>query len=324
MPDITIAVLGDPAEPALGRLDSLGSDVRIGIGKTAEALSPYLADAQVLFNWLGNQEEVRRAMQLAPKLEWIHARYAGLDRLLFPELVGSPVPFSNGSGVFSQSLGEFAILGRALLRKSNVPRLLRVESRARVGGLRCCRDRESRPWASVGHGDIGRAVAWRAKALGMRVLALRRDTAPRPGDEHVDRVFAPAELPSMLRESDYVVVSAPLTPETKGMIGKAEFAVMKSEAIIMNVGRGPVVDEPAMIEALRSGRIHGAALDVFEVEPLPQESPLWAMENVLISPHTADHTADWHEDAARFFIEQFERWKRGEPLKNVVDKKAGY
>jgi phosphoglycerate dehydrogenase-like enzyme len=107
-------------------------------------------------------------------------------------------------------------------------------------------------------------------------------------------------------------------------MSKREFAAMKQDAVILNVGRGPVIDEAAMVEALRSGQIRGAALDVFEVEPLPPESPLWTMENVLISPHCSDHTQDWLEDAADFFVEQFGRWRAGEPLKNVIDKRAGY
>jgi phosphoglycerate dehydrogenase-like enzyme len=176
----------------------------------------------------------------------------------------------------------------------------------------------------VGHGDIGRAVARRAKAFGMRVLAVRRSTAPREGDEHVDQVYATADLHKMLPECDYVVVAAPLTPDTKHLMSTAEFNAMKREAIIMNVGRGPVIDEAAMTEALRSGRIRGAALDVFEVEPLPKESPLWDMDNVLISAHTADHTKDWLNDAAQFFLDQFARWKKGETLQNLVDKRAGY
>ena len=128
----------------------------------------------------------------------------------------------------------------------------------------------------------------------------------------------------MLRACDYVVAAAPLTPETKGLMGRREFAAMKPEAIIMNVGRGPVIDEAAMIEALRSKTIRGAALDVFEVEPLPENSPLWAMDNVLLTAHCVNHTRDWLDDAVVFFAEQFARWRRGEPLRNIVDKRAGY
>ena len=225
-------------------------------------------------------------------------------------------------GLHSPPLAEFIILG-ALYFAKNVPRLLRSKAERRWDLFdmdEICRQ----TIGIVGHGDIGRAIACRAKALGMRVLALRRNPAPRPGDEHVDRVYATSDIHAMIPQCDYVAVAAPLTPETQGLVSKGEFALMKPEAIIMNVGRGPVIDEAAMVEALQSGKIRGAALDVFEVEPLPAESPLWAMENVLISSHTADHTRDWLEDSMDQFLAQFARWRKGEPLENVVDKRAGY
>ena len=322
MEKITLAVLGDPEEPTLTRLDALGPDVRIKIGKTADALRPEVGDARVLFNWLGAKEELSRILTLAPKLEWMHARWAGLDRMLFPELVESPVQLTNGSGVFSPPLAEFTILG-ALYFAKDVPRLLRAKADRRWE-LYDMEEVSRQTMGIVGHGDIGRAIAWRAKALGMKVLALRRDPAPRAGDEHVDRVYATEDIRAMLPECDYVAVAAPLTPGTKGLIGEAEFAVMKPDAIIINVGRGPVIDEPAMIEALQSGKIRGAALDVFDAEPLPPDNPLWSMDNVLISPHTADHTRTWLDESMDQFLDQFARWRKGEPLKNVVDKRAGY
>ena len=322
MAPITVAVLGDPAEPTLKRLAELGPGIRIKAGRSAEELLPELAEARVLFNWFGAREQVEGIMAAAPHLEWIHARYAGLDRLLFPALIESPIPLTNGTGVFSQSLGEFVMLG-ALYFAKQVPRMLKSKGSGHWDTF-AVHEISKQTMGIVGHGDIGRAAAWRAKALGMRVLALRRNPAPRPGDEHVDRVYATPGLRAMLPECDYVVVTAPLTPETHHMISKPEFAAMKRSAVVMNVGRGPVIDEAALVEALQSGQIAGAALDVFEVEPLPHESPLWTMDNVLISFHTADHTADWLDDAATFFIEQFARWRQGEPLKNLVDKRAGY
>jgi phosphoglycerate dehydrogenase-like enzyme len=321
-PETTVVVLGNSAEPALGALDALGPGVKIVKGRKADDCASALPEARVLFNWSGSRDEVRKALLAAPRLEWIHARYAGLDKLLFPELVASPVPLTNGVGVFSQSLGEFVILG-ALYFAKDIPRMLRSKARRKWDEFDVL-EVSRQTMGIVGYGDIGRAIARRAKALDMRVYGLRRDPAPRAGDEFVDRVFASSELHSMLPLCDYVVVAAPLTPETKHMISAKEFGLMKPDAIIMNVGRGPVIDEAAMVEALKSKQIRGAALDVFEEEPLPESSPLWDMENVLISPHTADHTKDWLPDAAQFFVEQFGRWRRGEPLKNVVDKQAGY
>jgi phosphoglycerate dehydrogenase-like enzyme len=128
----------------------------------------------------------------------------------------------------------------------------------------------------------------------------------------------------MLARCDYVVAATPLNDETRGLIGEAEFAAMKATAVVINVGRGPVIDESAMINALSEGRIKGAALDVFDQEPLPKGHPFYALENVLLSPHCADHTPDWLDNAMRFFIAQFERFRSGEALLNVVDKKLGY
>ena len=177
----------------------------------------------------------------------------------------------------------------------------------------------------MGYGDIGRAVASRARAMGMRVLALKRHAPPvDSADAFADRVFGPENRMEMLSRSDYVVVTAPLTPETRGMIGDAEFAAMKPAAVIINVGRGPVIDEAAMVRALSERRIKGAALDVFDQEPLPEGHPFYKLDNVLLSPHCADHTATWIDDAMRFFLTQFERYRKGEPLLNVVDKRLGY
>jgi len=322
MDQITVVVLGDPAEPTLERLRELGPEVNLKIAKTADDLDSALPKARVLFNWSGPRAEIRRVLERAPKLEWIHARYAGLDGLLFPELIHSPVPLTNGRGTFSQSLGEFAIAG-ALYWAKDFPRMLKAKAERRWEVFDV-HELSTQTMGIVGHGDIGRAIARRAKAFGMRVLALRRDPAGRAGDEDVDKVYATADLHSMLPECDYVVVAAPLTPTTKHLMSTAEFNCMKSSAIIMNVGRGPVIDEAAMTEALRTKRIRGAALDVFEVEPLPAGSKLWEMDNVLISAHTADHTKDWLNDAAQFFLDQFANWRKGEPLKNVVDKHSGY
>lgn len=322
MDPITIAILGDPGEAILNRLRALGPDVRIKAGKTADALQPELAEAHVLFAWIGGKAELQNVFRAAPRLEWIHARYAGLDSLLFPELIESSLPFTNGSGVFSQSLGEFVILG-ALWFAKRVPHLLDLKARRHWEHFDV-QELSRQTIGIVGYGDIGRACAWRAKAMGMKVLGLRRDMAPRPGDEHLDRLYPTAELHSMLAECDYVVAAAPLTPSTHHMIGTAEFNAMKPSGVIMNVGRGPVIDEAALVAALKASRIRGAALDVFEVEPLPAESPLWEMPNVLLSPHCTDHTSTWIEDAADFFMKQFARWRNGEPLENLVDKKAGY
>ena len=322
MEQITVVVLGGTQDTALKRLSELGPGVNVKIADKAEDLAPELSAARVLFQWAGNKEGLRRVMEGAPGLEWIHTRAAGLDSILSPELIASSVTLTNGRGAFSQSLGEFVMCG-ALYFAKELPRMLRSKAERRWDVFDVY-ELSTQTMGIVGPGDIGRAVAHRAKAFGMKVLALRRDTSPRAGDEDIDQVFANADLHGMLPLCDYVVAAAPLTPQTRHMIGPAEFALMKPTAVVMNVGRGPVIDEAAIAVALQTKLIRGAALDVFEVEPLPADSPLWTMDNVLISFHTADHTKDWIDDAVSLFIEEFRRWRNGEPLKNVVNKRAGY
>ena len=177
----------------------------------------------------------------------------------------------------------------------------------------------------VGYGDIGRAVATRVRAMGMQVLAVKRHGPPLYNvDPLVSHIFRPEDRNEMIARSDYIVVTTPLTEETRGLIGEPEFAAMKRNAVVINMGRGPVIDEAAMVRALKEGRIKGAALDVFDKEPLPEGHPFYSLENLLLSPHCADHTSDWTEQAMRFFVAQFDRYRKGEPLVNVVKKELGY
>jgi phosphoglycerate dehydrogenase-like enzyme len=143
-------------------------------------------------------------------------------------------------------------------------------------------------------------------------------------DPLVNQFYKPEDRIEMIRHAHYIVASAPLTHETRGMIGAPEFDAMRSDAVVINIGRGPVIDEAALIRALTEKRIRGTALDVFDQEPLPDDHPFYKLSNVLLSPHCADHTPDWTEQAMRFFLSQFERYRNGQPLENVVKKELGY
>ncbi|MGA3188940.1 MAG: D-2-hydroxyacid dehydrogenase [Bryobacteraceae bacterium] len=176
----------------------------------------------------------------------------------------------------------------------------------------------------VGYGEIGRAVAERAKPFGCRIFALRRKPENSAGNALIDRAYAPTQINEMIAACDFVVAAAPLTPETRGLVGAGQIAAMKTSAVVINIGRGPVIDEAALVDALRANRIRGAALDVFDVEPLPQGHPFYKLPNVLLSPHSADHTPGWRELAVQCFLDNFARFVKGEPLENVVDKHAGY
>jgi phosphoglycerate dehydrogenase-like enzyme len=323
MKTLKILVLSDSREPQLSMLAGLSDDANVVIGNSAEAFGEVAFDAAVILNWSGSLGLLRDVFRMSPRLRWIHSRAAGLEQTLFPELVRSNVILTNGSGVFSPSLGEF-VLGALLYFAKGFRRMLRNQ----MVGLWEPFDVVSISGQTVGiigYGDIGHAVAARVKALGMKVLAVKRHVfQTNEADPLVDQMYGSNERIEMLPRCDYVVVAAPLNDETRGLIGEAEFAAMKPTAVVINVSRGPVIDESAMINALSKGRIKGAALDVFNQEPLPKGHPFYTLENVLLSPHCADHTSDWLDNAMRFFIAQFERFRSGDPLLNVVDKTLGY
>jgi phosphoglycerate dehydrogenase-like enzyme len=278
-------------------------------------------DATTILFWSGSREMLRETFVKCEHLRWIHSRWAGLDSLLFPELVNSDVVLTNGKGVFSQSLGEFALTAILYFAK-DIPRMRRNQM-ARAWAPFDVEMIAGKVLGVVGYGDIGRAAATRAHAMGMQILATKRHP-PLVPDPFVEKYYRTTELHEMLARCDYIVAAAPLTDETRHMISDAEFAAMKSTAVVINVGRGAVIDEEAMVRALNEKRIRGAGLDVFEREPLPKESALYGMENVLLSPHCADNIAGWTDDAMQFFLEQYARFEKNEPLLNVVNKQLGY
>jgi phosphoglycerate dehydrogenase-like enzyme len=319
----TILVLAEPTEPQLAVLEKRLAGVTIISGNSVEVFEPAAVHANVLFNWSGSLALFRKVFDMCPNLRWVHSRSVGLERTLFPEIIGSPVPLTNGTGVFSASLGEFA-LGAILYFAKNFRRMIRNQ-KAGIWEAFDVMPVSGQTVGIIGYGDIGRAIAARVRPLGMKVLAVKRNTSTlRGADPLVDQLYSPEHRIEMLSRCDYVVVAAPLTSETRGMIGQPEFAAMKSSAVVINVGRGPVIDERALIDAISKGQIKGAALDVFDHEPLPDGHSFYKLENVLLSPHCADHTPDWHDQAMQFFIAQFERFQKGERLLNVVDKKLGY
>ncbi|MGH9478195.1 MAG: D-2-hydroxyacid dehydrogenase [Terriglobales bacterium] len=244
-------------------------------------------------------------------LRWIHSFEAGVDPMLTPEIVASPVAVSNARGVYAAPLAEFAILGILFFYK-HVRRLLAQQAGARWEKFEV-ESPQGKLLGVVGYGAVGRACAEAARGLGMRVSAAGRQ-------------WQRAELLQMLAGVDVLLAAAPLTPATHHLIDAGAFAALKPSALVINVGRGPVLDEAALIAALRSGRLAGAALDVFEHEPLPPQHPFWTMDNVLLSPHCTDRTRDphWAELGMRCFIDNFHRYRQHQPLLTPVDKTLGY
>jgi phosphoglycerate dehydrogenase-like enzyme len=322
MSKMKIVVLCEPDLAQLAMLYELPQPVEVIAADSAQAFKAVAADANVIFNWSGSLLLFREVFLMCRNLRWVHSRSAGLDRVLFPELIASSVTLTNGKGVFSASLGEFALAAILYFAKD-----FRRMIRSQIAGAWDPFDVEmvsGRTVGILGYGDIGRAVAARVRPMGMRVLAVKRHALMREPDAFADEVYGPERRIDMLARSDYVVVAAPLNDETRGLVGEREFAAMKDSAVVINLGRGPVIDETAMVKALSQRWIKGAALDVFDEEPLPKGHALYQLENVLLSPHCADHTAEWLDDAMRFFVAQLERFHRGEALLNVVDKKRGY
>ena len=288
-------------------------------------LKVLLPAAEVLVIGLLHEERVLAAVwEYARNVRWVQSLSAGVEGILIPELVRSNVVLTNARGVFKRPLAEFALLGM-LLHFKKVRRLIEQQRTRQWLGVdvEMLRDKVM---GVVGYGEIGRECAVLGHALGMRIHALRKNSNRSSGDLIVERVFKPEQLSRMLGELDVLVCAAPLTDETRHLISDEAFAAMKPGAFVVNVGRGPVIDESALIRALRERRIAGAALDVFEREPLPDDSPLWGMDNVLVSPHSADHTVapDSLKLTINCFIQNFLRYRNGEPLENVVDKQAGY
>jgi phosphoglycerate dehydrogenase-like enzyme len=322
MDKLVVLLVENPSEPPAPLLGRMPDYVELIRGVEASDFRGVEPRADIIFSWGAKRSVMEKLLPGAARLKWIHSRSAGLDGLLFPALIESPVPLTNGRGVFSQSLGEF-VIGAVLFFAKDFRRMLRSQ-RAGQWDQFDTTQVEGQTLGIVGYGDIGRAIAKRAKALEMNVLALRRRPELSAGDGDVTRVYGYGQKMEMIAQCDYVVAAAPLTPETKGLLGAPEFSAMKKTAIVMNVGRGPVIDEPALIQALQAGEIAGAALDVFEEEPLPEDSPFYRMENVLMSAHSADHTPDWLDQAMVFFYKNLELFRTGEQLLNVVDKRAGY
>ncbi len=323
MGDLTVLVLANPTEPQLAMLEQLPVETNIVVGEQAAAFEQWAPEADVVFNWSGSGDLLREVFRLCRRVRWVHTRSAGLDGLLFPELVESAAALTNGTGVFSESLGEFALAGMLFFAK-DLRRMVRNQAAGRWEQFDVA-EIAGQTLGIVGYGDIGRAVASRARAMGMHVVAVKRHALP-PGtaDAYAERIYSPEQTPEMIAISDYIVAAAPLTAETRGLIGEREFAAMKPTAVVINLGRGPVIDEAAMVRALSERRIRGAVLDVFDTEPLPEGHAFYRLENVLLSPHAADHTADWLERAMQFFLDNFTRFQKGQPLLNLVDKKLGY
>jgi phosphoglycerate dehydrogenase-like enzyme len=287
---------------------------------TAGELPQALPGAHVLFVWDFLSTAVPRMWSYADGLRWVHIASAGVDPLMFPELVDSPVVLTNARGIFDRPIAEY-VLGLILVFAKEIRETLDLQ-RQRTWRHRDTERIEGQTALVVGTGSIGREIGRLLSAAGMKVAGVGRTA--RSGDPYFGEIHAAGDLPSLLPEADYVIVAAPLTEQSQGMFDAAAFAQMKRSARLINVGRGPIVVEQDLVQALEDKQIAGAALDVFSEEPLSREHPLWAVPNLLISPHMSGDFGGWQDALAELFVENFRRWLAGEALLNVVDKKLGY
>lgn len=319
---LTLLVLADPAASWLKLLGTLGPDVTVLVSNDAARVREYAPQADVIVNGTSNPPLLSAAIPPATRARWIHSLWTGVDNVLCPEVLASPLPLTNGRGVFRRPLAEWTI-GAMLYFAYRMRRMVR-QQQAGVWEAFTTEEIQGKTLGIIGYGGIGSTAAELARPFGMRIVALRRRPELFEKDPLVDQSFAPSQINELMATSDYVLLATPLTDDTRGMIGAAQIAAMKPTSVLINVGRGAVVDEAALIKALEDGKIRGSALDVFAVEPLPAGHPFYRMENVLLSPHTADHVQDFIHLAVEAFLENLKRFQAGQPLMNLVDKHAGY
>lgn len=313
----TVVVLHDGTHPPAMTGVERVADVRYA---TEDELTEALPGADVLFVWHFLSEAVVDAWAGADNLRWVHVASAGVDRLLFDELRDSEVLVTNSRGVFDRPMAEY-VLATILSFAKDLHTSVRLQDRKHWRHRETERIEGKRALV-VGTGPIGRAIATQLSAAGLSVAGAGR--LARTDDPDFGYVHASGALHEVFGEFDYVVLAAPLTDQTRGMIDADALARFAPTARLINVGRGQLVVQEDLVEALSAGRLAGAALDVFDTEPLPEPSPLWEMPHVLISPHMSGDTLGWTEDLVNLFTANLLSYAAGDRLRNVVDKHRGY
>ena len=288
-----------------------------------EGVSESICEAEVAIAWSSRPEQFAQARNL----KWVHSPAAAVHQLMFPELAASNVVVTNAREIHGPVVAEHALaLVMALAKR--LPQAMLLQQKLIWGQQAIWHEKPTTREISggtvvvIGMGNIGRQFTQHARALGMRVLAIREH--PETGAEGADAVFGQDRLDLAFPQADYILLAAPLTPATRNLINEETLKLVKSHCYIINVGRGPLIDDAALVAALRERRIAGAALDVFSEEPLPADSPYWRLENVLITPHTAAVTEKLWDRHYQLISENLRRYLAGQPLLAMVDKQRGY
>jgi len=321
-PTPTLVLRVDLDDCYLDRLRREVPEARIRVCTSPEALRAVLRDADAL---IGGASITAEEVAAAPRLRWVQATIAGIEGFLIPALRERPIVLTNFSGIAAPSIAEH-VLALMLAFARGLPPLLRRQDRREWDDNHADApptfELAGQTLGIIGLGDIGEELARRAHALGMHVLATDRDAADTPA--YIEALLPSERLPDLLADADHVALCLPLTSATERLIGRDELARMGPSAYLYNVGRGELVDQEALVAALRDGTIAGAGLDVATPEPLPADSPLWALPNVLITGHTAGRTPLYWERGIELLIDNVRRFLAGEELRNTVDTRAGY
>lgn len=321
MTDHTVLVIQGAAETAdVPGLDRISENVEIRFAPDKDALLSSLPGADVLFGWDFRADDIEACWKKADSLKWVHWSGAGVDAALFPGLVESDVTLTNSRGVFDRPMAEWA-LGVMIAHAKDLPNTL-VFQQKREWSYRQSTQLLGQKVAIAGVGSIGRAVARICNAFGLKVVGVGRTA--RDGDPDFGHIHGQDDLNTVLGDADYVVLITPLTAATRNLFGQSRFAAMKPGAMFINMGRGQLVDEAALISALESGQVGCAALDVFCEEPLSAENPIWTAPNVIVSPHISGDFTEHLQCLAELFFDNFARYQAGNELLNVVDKSAGF
>lgn len=301
-------------------IETVLSDISVRCAPNLKALRDALPGAGVLLGWKFDATELHDAWDCVDQLRWIQWPGAGVDAVLCPFLVESDIVLTNMHGVFDRAIAEY-VLGLMLAFAKDLPETCHAQKERRWA-YRLTERLEGCQVLVVGVGGIGRAIGRMLGAIGCRVHGVGRTA--RSSDSDFATIYASEDLDQALADADYVVVAAPLTEKTRGLFGAKQLTAMKKSARFINVGRGALVIEPALVAALEQQQIAGAALDVFETEPLPLDSPLWNFENVIVSPHMSGDYDGHHATVAQVFFDNLRRFRNGEPLLNRVDKRLGF
>lgn len=314
-----------PKEFATVLEPKLSSDpnIRIAWADTYGNFEGDSSDAEVYFNWFYlKPDTLRKVLAASPNLKWHHAPSAGVNHILIPEYLERDIILTNGAGTFSIPIAEF-VLTYMLYHAKSLPKLLHLQTNQtwQKSIELPIRELSEATLLIIGAGSIGQEIAKRASAFGMRIWGSRRQPEPLPNFE---KVVGADQWRSLLPEADYVVLATPLTPETKHLIDESALRLMQPSAFLINIARGAVVDETALITALQEGWIAGAGLDTFETEPLSSDSPFWSLPNVFVTPHCSGYSPRIPERMIALFLDNLNRYQTGQPLRNVVDKSAGY